>query len=230
MIKLNFRTSLLLFILGFVCGCSFSYMVFGKTEPIVTKHETITPSEFARQTKKLEESYQLKLAELESSNDSLLHRLIISNRSLNSIKAQTKRKARAIKAIIHPEGYPARELLKRAPAPLLAVNPTISPCDSLIAMAESYISDNEIKDSLYETTLRVSDSIIIVKDSIIALNNIRQDELKQSLSIATQKQEQVLSENKLLRKQIKRRKFKSKLAALGAAILAGLSANYLIHH
>lgn len=103
-------------------------------------------------------------------------------------------------------------------------------CDSLIVTVEQLMQSSSEKDSLYEkATINLEDQLKN-KDSTITLKDKQYNEIKTAFSKSIENSNGLLSQNKLLTKQVKRQKFKSKILSAALFILTGAAANYIIHH
>lgn len=103
-------------------------------------------------------------------------------------------------------------------------------CDSLIVTVEQLMLSSSEKDSLYEkATINLEDQLKN-KDSAITLKDKQYNEVKTAFSKSIENSNELSSQNKLLTKQIKRQKFKSKILSAALFILTGAAANYIIHH
>ena len=107
---------------------------------------------------------------------------------------------------------------------------SFSTCDSLKNEVSEYITQNQLKDSLYESHVVTLDSVIAVKDSLITVKNELYYKLKTLFNQSLTQQQSLMLDNRFLQKKLKRQKFKSKVVAIGLAIVTGLATDYLIHH
>ncbi|MEI9909787.1 MAG: hypothetical protein WDO71_08975 [Bacteroidota bacterium] len=148
-------------------------------------------------------------------------------KQLDAAKTKTKASATTIKKIIGPKGYPAKELLKKVNQPTVEIDNSLSPCDSLAQEVSEYIQNTELKDSLYEAQISLQDSVINVKDLVISASIKQFEKLSTVFDQSIQEQLRLVSENKQLRKQVKRQKRNGKLLAFGTAVLSGLATHYL---
>ena len=231
MITLNFKSPITTLILGFLFGCLTTFLLMGGCNNNKLGHETITnPKELKKQADAVESSYQKKIIELENNNQQLQQELKLVKDQLSVIKGRTKQREATIKKIIEPKGYPAKELLKKVNSPSVTMDSGLSPCDSLVQEVSEYILENQTKDSLYETQANIQDSIITVKDSVIANQNELHGKLQILLNQSLDQQTTLFTENTQLRRQFKRQKVKNRLITIGGMILSGLAANYLTHH
>jgi hypothetical protein len=103
-------------------------------------------------------------------------------------------------------------------------------CDSLIVTVEQLMQSSSEKDSLYEIAASNLEDQIKNKDSTISLKDKQYNEVKTAFSKSIENSNGLLSQNKLLNKQVKRQKFKSKILSAALFILTGAAANYIIHH
>jgi regulator of replication initiation timing len=103
-------------------------------------------------------------------------------------------------------------------------------CDSLIVTVEKLMQSSTEKDSLYEkTTVNLEDQLKN-KDSTITLKEKQYGDIKSAFTKSIETSNEVSAQNKLLTKQVKRQKFKSKVLSAATLILTGAATNYLIHH
>ena len=103
-------------------------------------------------------------------------------------------------------------------------------CDSLIATVEYLMQSNSEKDSLYETANINLEQQVINKDSTIALKDEQYNMLKSSFNQSLSNQSALFDENKLLLKQVKKQKVKSKILSAALFIFSGAAINHLIRH
>jgi len=103
-------------------------------------------------------------------------------------------------------------------------------CDSLIATVEYLMQSNTQKDSLYETANINLGEQVKNKDSTIALKDEQYNMLKSSFSQSLSNQSTLFDENKLLLKQAKKQRAKSKILSAALFIFSGVAINHLISH
>ena len=230
MISLKFKSSIALLLTGLVAGFCLSFLFNGcGNDPAVT-HETVTPTKDLKKEADVKEaSYQAKITELENKNQQLKLELQSAKGQLVKMKSKSEQRETKIKAMIEPNGYTAKELLRKV-KPALVSATSLSLCDSLVQEVNEYMQENSMKDSLYEVQIGKQDSLIAGKDSIIE-NKTKLHQNLQTLFEQSLTQQEILSkENTQLRRKFKRQKFRSKLVTLGVTVLSGLAANYLIQH
>ena len=229
MITFNLKSSIALLTLGFLMGISLMFLFSGNcNEPEVKGEISISPKELKNKLESVEKEHQQKIADLEIKNQKLQGELVTTKQLLSKAKQKTKTKETEIKKLTEPKGFSAKELLARVnTSPLF--DTSLSSCDSLINEVNEYIHDNAFKDSLYELQITQLDSTVFVKDSIIELNAQLNKELAFALSKSIEQQEILLEQNKQIQKKFKRQKFRRKMIAIGATILSGIAADYLIH-
>ena len=109
-------------------------------------------------------------------------------------------------------------------------NPTDSSCDSLITTVEYLMQSSTEKDSLYENVSSNLEQQITNKDSVIAAKDKQYLEIKSAFTKSIEGQKELIDQNKILNKQFKRQKFKSKVLTAALLIFTGAATNYLIHH
>lgn len=231
MITINLKSRITIFILGFLLGCFVTLLLTGGcNKSKVATGNIVQPKELQKQADEIEKTYQERLTELESKNQTLQQELKGAKDQLSAIKTKTKQKEATIKKIIEPKGFPAKELLKKVNSSSLTIDSSLSPCDSLVQEVSEYMQENEVKDSLYELQVSTQENIIITKDSVIGLQSKQHDELQTLFGQSLATQETLTKENVQLRRQFKRQKFRNRLLSIGVTILSGITANYLIHH
>lgn len=227
MISFNLKSSLAIAVICFVLGCCTAFLLLGDCNRNALDENLVKPEVLKQQADRIETSYQIKITELENKNLQLQTELSATKVQLNALKAKTKTKAATIKKMIGPQGYPAKELLKKIDPASVVMDSSLSPCDSLVQEVSEYIKDTELKDSLYEVQAGLQDSIITGKDSVIAIKTSQYSELSTVFDQSVKQQETLFSENKSLQRQVKRQKRKGRLLAIGTAILSGLATHYL---
>lgn len=227
MISFNLKSSLAIAVICFVLGFCTAFLLLGDCNSDSPNENLVKPEVLQQKADSIEACYQIKITELENKNLQLQTELSATKVQLNAIKAKTKTKAATIKKMIVPQGYPTKELLKKIDPASVVMDSSLSPCDSLVQEVSGYIQDNELKDSLYEVQVILQDNIIAGKDSIIAIKTSQYIDLSTVFDQSVKQQETLFSENKFLRKQVKRQKRNGRLLALGTAILSGLATHYL---
>jgi hypothetical protein len=103
-------------------------------------------------------------------------------------------------------------------------------CDSLIVTVEELMQSSSEKDSLYDKTTDNLEGQLKNKDSTITLKEKQYGDIKSAFTKSIESSNEVLAQNKLLTKQVRTQKFKSKVLSAGILILTGAATNYIIHH
>jgi hypothetical protein len=229
MMTFHLRTFISLLIAGFVLGFFSTFIFTGCDRNKISKKDiSITPKVLKKQADTIQENYLKQIASLQDQNLELQQDLEITQGLLEQAKQVTKQKEINIKKIIEPKGYPARELLEKEDDARQAN--ASSPCDSLVTEVIGYIDQNHRKDSLYEDQLIQMDSVVTVKDNLIQASEKAYTNLNLLFDQSLTAQKNLSKENKLLQRQFKRQRFKSKLITAGLMILSATAANYLLHH
>lgn len=102
------------------------------------------------------------------------------------------------------------------------------PCDSLVSTVEHLMQSNVENDSLSEAIATNLSAQVANKDSTIELKEKQYANLKFTLDKSLLNQQLLLDENKVLGKQIRRQKVKSKILSAALFIISGAAINYLI--
>lgn len=187
----------------------------------------IPPKQIVKEAEKSETEYKEKIAKLEAESQELNKQLVDLRVELSALKSKTKSREATIKKMIEPKGYPAKDLAGTGRSGSLPIDSSLSPCDSLAREVTTYIAENIQKDSLYEAQAVKQDSIITIKDSVIAATVKVHEDFKVLLAKSVDQQQVLYGENKSLKKQLKRQKFRSTLKTLGFIVLSGAAA-YLL--
>lgn len=225
---LNLKSTGIILTIGFLIGLSLTFLFSGNCNgPELNPALTISPAEQKQQIERSEKEHQLIIAELGKKNQQLQQELTETKELLAKTKLKSKATEAKIKKITDPKGFPAKELLAKV-KPQEIADTIISNCDSLINDVNEYIQDNAVKDSLYELQIEQLDCSIRIKDSIISQKEYQNKKLTFLLSQSLIQQENLVKQNELLKKKIKRQKFRRKVVAIGATILSGIAADYLI--
>jgi len=106
----------------------------------------------------------------------------------------------------------------------------ITSCDSLAVTVRELIQANELKDTLYEHVTANLEDQVKNKDSTIALKDSQYSQLKTAFDHGVNNQTFLAEQNKLLNKEYKRQKLKSKFLSATLFVLSGAAAAYLLRH
>jgi hypothetical protein len=225
MISFNLKSSLAIALICFVCGFVLAMMLInGCNHPVPQGY--VKRDVLQKQADSVRSVYQTKLSLLQSSNAKLVRELDSVRSKLANQKLKTKGKAEAIKKMVTPKGYPAKELLRKNDTSYSGENnPT--PCDSLAEAVTSYLEETELKDSLYESEVAIQDSIISGKDSIIEMQTTQFNKLSLVFDNALKQSKLLESENRSLQKKLRRQKLKGKFQVVIAAVLSGFATHNL---
>ncbi len=228
---LNLKSSLRIAVLCFVLGFAGAFLLMGQcNDSNISTQDIAQVKELEKQIATKETAFQIKISELQKRNQQLQQELTSTQVELFTIKLKSKKKEDNIKNLIQPKGLPAKELLKKVGKSAIAIDNSLSPCDSLAREVSEYIEVNAVKDSLYDTKIGLQDSVIAVKDSVVNTQVKFNQELKANLSTSLEQQEFLSKENAKLKKKLIRQKRRSKLINIGAMILSGLATNYFLNH
>ena len=189
----------------------------------------VSPKEIKNELAEKVAAYEQKIVELETKNTDLQKQLKTVKNQLLAAKVKVQQRETNIKKRIEPRGFPAKELLNKV-RPVPTVDSGLSACDSLAQDVAAYIEENALKDSLYELQINTLDSIVSVKDSVIAEKTKINKGVTEAFTKSLEQQEVLLKENQQLRNKSKRQKRRRKIATIGLMILSALGANQLSHH
>lgn len=106
----------------------------------------------------------------------------------------------------------------------------VSNCDSIQATVVELKRSDEQKDSLYETAITTLQQQLANKDSVIDAGKGLTHSLQQSLSRSVQQQQALTTLNQQYKKQWKKVKRKQTLTSIGAIVITGLTATYILRN
>jgi hypothetical protein len=227
---LNLKMSIGMLIGGLITGFFLSLFFQGCAGSATTDSTAIVAPETIKNelTEKVA-AYEQKIADLETKNSNLQKQLNTAKVQLAAAKVKVHQRETNIKKRIEPAGFPAKELLNKVrPSP--TVDSSLSACDSLVKDVAAYIEENAAKDSLYEVQINTLDSMVDVKDSVIAEKTKINKNVTEAFTKSLEQQEVLLKENQQLRNKSKRQKRRSKLATIGLMILSALGGKQLSQH
>jgi len=228
MLPLSIKPFLLWLVIGLAVGIGLTLAFKGCNENSNgTSIQVVSPRQIVKDAAKSENEYKEKFANLELQNQKLKDELSLVQTELSELKSRTKTRETVIKKMIASNGYPADKLAGLSKQGSARSDSSLLPCDSLAKEVIEYIADNNIKDSLYEVQAQKTDSIIAVKDSMILTTIKVHEEYKTLLDQSIKGQESLLKENKSLKKQIRRQKFRSTMKTIGFMVLSG-AATFLL--
>jgi hypothetical protein len=224
---LNVKMSIAMLIGGLITGFFLS-LFFQGCDNSAANTAIVAPAEIKNQLTEKVAAYEQKIADLESKNANLQKQLKTAKDQLVAAKIKVQQRETNIKKRIEPAGFPAKELLNKV-QPHATVDSDLSPCDSLLQDVGAYMEENAVKDSLYEVQINTLDSIVGVKDSVIAEKTKINKSVTEAFTKSLEQQEVLLKENNQLRNKSKRQKRRTKLATIGLMILSALGGNHLSH-
>lgn len=105
-----------------------------------------------------------------------------------------------------------------------------TPCDSLAVTVDDFIQTSDLRDSLYETQATNLGAQVKNKDAALSLKTSQYQDIKAAFMKGLDEQAATAKENKVLNRQLKRQKVKSKLLSAAILVLSGAAANYMMHH
>lgn len=224
---LNVKMSISMLIGGLIIGFFLSLFVQGCGDSATKENTAIVTAEQIKSGLAAKVAvYEQKIADLERKNIYLQKQLKSVEDQLATKKVKVQQREIKIKKRITPVGFPAKELLNKV-RPLPAANSSLSACDSLVKDVAAYMDENAAKDSLYEVQINTLDSIVDVKDSLIAENEKINKSVSEALVKSFEQQQILLKENQQLRNKSKQQKRRSKLATIGLMILSAFGGKQL---
>lgn len=95
-------------------------------------------------------------------------------------------------------------------------------------VADTFIAVVDKSDSLFRQVIHQQDTLLQIKDTLLAVHQSAYASLRASFVQSWQQQEALLQTNKQLAKGLKKQRRKTKLVAVSSLIVTGLMAGYLI--
>lgn len=204
----------IVFVLGLALGLFFSFM-----------YRTLLPANapLSKTAKELPKNLEVQVAKTEITYTKTFDSLKRQSVKLGLELKQTKTELDRAKQKNYSLQVQVYSLLDRQ-------NPTDSSCDSLITTVEYLMQSSTEKDSLYENVASNLEQQLTNKDSTIAAKDKQYLEIKSAFTKSIEGQKELIDQNKILNKQFKRQKFKSKVLTAALLIFTGAATNYLFHH
>ncbi|MDF2383650.1 hypothetical protein JMG10_19375 [Nostoc ellipsosporum NOK] len=95
-------------------------------------------------------------------------------------------------------------------------------------VTDTFISVVRESDSLFHQVIEQQDTLLAIKDTLIAFHQLAYASLRTSFDQSLQQQEAILQVNKQLTKDLKGQRRKTRLIAAAAVLVTGLTTGYLL--
>lgn len=211
---MNIKTIAVL-VIGIIIGISFSNLFKGCNDT-VTQTKTFKPETLKNQSVKADEIYQHQIDSLQVSSNGLAKKLAGTKQILSQVSKKNK--------LLQMQVY---ELIDRTPVNADTIQ-TQSNCDSLKVTVAELLQSDDLKDSLFTDVNNNLEAQIKNKDSTLMIKDMELHALRISLDQSITEQQFLYDQNKTYQKQFRQQKVKGKLLSVGALILSGMAAAYLI--
>jgi hypothetical protein len=222
----QFKTSMILIILGFFSGVCMSVLFIGCGGCNRSAPKTIPIKEIKQAAADSQAVYQQRKFQLDTAKFRLQTEVAKTDRVLQRVKSNVAIRKENVRKLIEPQGYPAKALVQKRDVP--RPDTAFTRCDSLLREVSLFIQENDRKDSLYETQIAALDSMVDVQSRIIQNDSLAYRNLQALFHSAIGRGEAMEVENALLEKQLKRQKVKSKLVSVGLMIISGAAVHYFL--
>jgi FtsZ-binding cell division protein ZapB len=210
----------IVFTLGLLLGLFYSFMYralsVDSVKPSVYKKSMV---EIKKEVAQSEVVYTKHIDSLKKKNKKLEQELVGTKKTLTEVKQQN-----------HSLKVQVYALIDRVREPLPRTESSESSCDSLITTVEYLMQSNVEKDSLYEVAALNLEEQLRNKDSTVTLKHEQYKNLKTTFEKSLSSQQQLIDENKLLGRQVKKQKLKSKILSAAIFIISGAAANHFLQH
>lgn len=227
MFSYQFKTTMILLFLGFICGVCMSILFMGCGGCNRPSSATKPLKELKKAAANSNASHQQRKIQLDTAKARLQVLVAKTGVVLQQEKKAVAVRKEKLKKLIEPQGYPTKLLVQKRDAP--RPDTVLGQCDSLLNEVSLFIQENDRKDSLYETKLATLDSLVLVQGSIIQNDSLAYRNLQILFNEAVSRGEAIEIENSSLQKKLKRQKIKSKFVSIGLMLISGAAANYFIH-
>ena len=211
---MNIKTIAVL-VIGIIIGISFSNLFKGCNDT-VTQTKIFKPETLKNQSVKVDEIYQHQIDSLQVSSNGLAKKLAGTKQILSQVSKKNK--------LLQMQVY---ELIDKTPVNADTIQ-IQSNCDSLKVTVAELLQSDDLKDSLFTDVNNNLETQIKNKDSTLMIKDMELHAMRISLDQSITEQQFLYDKNKTYQKQFKRQKVKSKLLSVGALILSGMAAAYLI--
>jgi hypothetical protein len=214
------KTHVIIFTLGLLLGlfCSFMYrtLLTDLPKPPVSQNSVV---ELKKEVAKSEVSYSKSFDSLKKESTRITRELTGTRETLAAAKKQNQ--------VLTTKVY---ALIEKQKEQTFDESDNDTSCDSLITSVEYLMQSSSDKDSLYDATVQNLEAQSKNKDSTIALKDNQYQNLKSSFDKSISNQQLLLDQNKLLGKQVRKQKFKSKLLSAVLFVFTGAAINHFIKH
>jgi len=221
MISLRFRSTLSIALISFVLGCCAAFLLMARCGKEDKQANVAHAKLLKAQADSLHTHYQTAISELESQNKKLDRQLQTTQAELEAAKAKTKTKAAAIKQLLNPPGYPAKELLKKTGGSSTSFAENPEKCDSLVSLLADFMIET------YEVQALTQDSLIEGQQAVITLHQNENLQLSSLLKQSLAEQQSLVKDYIHLQKRMKRQRASGRWLAIGTAVLSGIATHYL---
>lgn len=209
------------FVIGLAVGLAISFLYCTSlNNPPPSKPIAKVKTELRKEVAKSEVGYSKAVDSLKNNSVKLRSELADAKKHL----ARAKQKNSSLQLAI----YDLIDRQAQSQENELAVDE--NKCDSIFTTVTALMQTSSDKDSLYEKVAINLEEQLKNRDSTIVLKDKQYSEIKSAFTKSIENSNELCKQNKLLTKQVKRQKFKSKLLTGALMILTGAAVNYFIHH
>lgn len=214
------KYNLLCFAIGVLFGTFLSLVyctaALGINQPLIP---VASPEELKKEVEQTETVYAKSFDTLKKHSDKLRTELATTKVDLQQAKQRSKALQGQVYSLLD-----SRFEKQRANA-----TATSLPCDTLATAIDELMQANATKDTLYEQMTANLEEQIRNKDTTIALKDAQYADLQNAFNKSIESQELLAAQNKLLNKEYKKQKVKSKLLSAVLFALSGAAATYFLH-
>ncbi len=212
---------LIFFCIGCIIGCLVASIFSLCNNDAGASTIIISPAKIQKQAEYTEKAFQQEIQTLHNKNLKLDSALRLQNSALVKAKNKVLVLQTQVKSLIGFDNSSANEIIDSSQM--------INDCVELKTRVGELITESNVKDSINDVVDANLEMQVKNKDSTILLQQWQYKELKHSFEQSIQQQQFLTSENKLLRRKIKRKIFGNRLLNIGVIVLSVITAKSLIH-
>jgi hypothetical protein len=197
-----------------------------------------SPAAIEKQVAKNERAYTEKIEDLAAQNQALSQQLSQTAITLQAVQEKVKDKERQLQRLIN--NPPAQKMIRvvkeqtptRTWQEYIPDRDTVAVQqeDSLRNQVQDYIWMNQTRDSLMRKQVVNLETVVLNRDSVIALQTRQYNELRLAFTGSLQTQSALQADMAWYKKQYQRQKVKSKLLSFSGLVLTAVFTHYLIRH
>jgi hypothetical protein len=203
------QKNLLLIAISLVAGIIISWTFKTCNKETSADDFIIPPSVIKKQAAQMDQHYTVIIDSLQKQSDVLQLSLVDTKKSLEQVKLKNTQLRKAALSYATNEKTDLQEDHVQV--------------DSLKQTVIQWSQTDHQKDSLYESVINTQSSQLLLKDSVIGIQELQHQSLQVYFQQSLLQQELLMNQNKQIQKKLKRQTLKSKILGGLALIATGIS-------